>query len=110
MARQEILNVQLRERPQRAGLNLAAIAEKTSGFSGADLTGLIETATDFAIEESLARDEGVAPITQDHFVEALGEHKATTIEWLTTARNYAKYSNEGGLYDDVVSFLDEHTR
>ena len=32
----------------------------------------------------------------------------TTIEWLTTARNYARYSNEGGQYDEVLEFLRRH--
>ena len=34
--------------------------------------------------------------------------RATTLEWLTTARNYARYSNEGGQYDEVLAFLDKH--
>lgn len=110
IAREAILKVQIRERPQASGINLEAIAARTSGFSGADLSGLVEAATDIAIEESLDRETGVSPITQAHLVEALGEQKATTIEWLTTARNYAKYSNEGGLYDEVVEFLDKHAR
>lgn len=109
-ARGEILKVQIKERPQAPDIALAPIAAKTSGYSGADLAGLIETATDLAIEDSLMQDTGVAPITQAHLTEALSEHKATTVEWLTTARNYAKYSNEGGLYDDVVEFLQKHTR
>ena len=31
--------------------------------------------------------------------------KPTTREWLSTARNYALYSNQGGIYDDVVKYL-----
>jgi hypothetical protein len=26
-------------------------------------------------------------------------------EWLATARNYARYSNEGGQYDELTEFL-----
>ena len=33
--------------------------------------------------------------------------KPTTREWFATARNYALYSNQGGIYDDVRRFLEE---
>ena len=48
------------------------------------------------------------PITQQHLRAALKDARPTTLEWLTTARNYARYSNEGGQYDDVLEFLAEH--
>jgi SpoVK/Ycf46/Vps4 family AAA+-type ATPase len=110
VARAEILKTHLRERPKRADLNFEAIAAKTSGFSGADLAGLVEAATDFAIDDSLDMADEIAPITQAHLSDALAEQKPTTTEWLTTARNYAKYANEGGLYDDVMAFLDKHAK
>jgi hypothetical protein len=31
--------------------------------------------------------------------------KPTTREWFATARNYALYSNQGGIYDDILSYL-----
>jgi transitional endoplasmic reticulum ATPase len=109
-ARLEILKSHLKERPQVQGLDLRPVAARTSGYSGADLAGLIEEATDRAIDASLANDETIAPISQSHLNEALRASRSTTIEWLTTARNYAKYSNEGGLYDGVVEFLKKHAK
>ena len=41
---------------------------------------------------------------------ALDEVKPTTLEWLTTARNYARYANEAGHYDEVLDFLKKHGR
>jgi transitional endoplasmic reticulum ATPase len=35
----------------------------------------------------------------------LGSLKPTTREWFATARNYALYSNQGGIYDDILHFL-----
>jgi AAA+ superfamily predicted ATPase len=107
-ARQSILEMALKDRPQE-GINLEPIAQATSGFSGADLVGIIEAACDYAIEESL-EDEKVVPIKQKHLNEAVKDKKPTTLEWLSQARNYAKYSNEGGLYDDVTAFLDKHSK
>ena len=36
---------------------------------------------------------------------ALKQAKPTTLEWLSTARNYARYANEAGQYDEVLEFL-----
>jgi hypothetical protein len=44
-------------------------------------------------------------VARRHLIEAAREVRPTTLEWLTTARNYAKYSNAGGQYDDVAAFL-----
>ena len=108
-ARKAILDIELKDRPQAPGIDTAAIAERTSGYSGADLANVVETAVDLAIEESIDHDR-VSPITAKHLTAALKEVKPTTLEWLSQARNYAKFANEGGLYDDVVDFLDKFTR
>ena len=105
-ARLSILTMAMKDRPQDH-VNLEPVAMATSGFSGADLVGLVDEACDFAIEESLDSGE-VAPIRQKHLTEATKARKPTTLEWLSQARNYAKYSNEGGLYDDVTAFLEKH--
>jgi ATP-dependent 26S proteasome regulatory subunit len=106
-ARAEILEMQLAGRPVEPGLDLAGIAAATSGYSGADLENLVNTAVDLAIEESLAGGTE-HPVGRSHLAEAQREVRPTTLEWLTTARNYAKYSNAGGQYDDVVAFLKAH--
>ncbi|MGF7151003.1 AAA+ superfamily predicted ATPase [Sphingomonas zeicaulis] len=107
VARAEILKLQLEGRPLAGDVDVAAIAAKTTGFSGADIENLVNTAVDLAIEEALASG-AESPVGQRHLAEALGEVKPTTLEWLTTARNYAKYSNAGGQYDDVAAFIKAH--
>jgi transitional endoplasmic reticulum ATPase len=105
-ARESILARLLDARPT-SGTNPAEIARATPGFSGADLEAVVELASDAAIEESLER--GVeSPITQEHLVRGLKEARPTTGEWLTTARNYARYANEAGQYDEVLAFLKQH--
>ena len=105
-ARAAILRLCLDGRPA-TGVDCDALAARTGGFSGADLENLVDTAADRAIAASLARNEEV-PITQADLVAALAEVKPTTTEWLTTARNYARYANEGGQYDEVLAFLARH--
>jgi len=106
-ARAAILQILLAGRPTAGDIDAAALAARTSGFSGADLENLVDTAADRAIAASLERNAEV-PIDHGHLTAALGEIKPTTVEWLTTARNYARYSNEGGQYDEVLEFLRRH--
>jgi len=108
-ARQGILQHHMQERPAENNINYPALAAKCKGFSGADLFNLVEMAADEAIDESLAADtEQEVLISQKHFNEALHESSSTTIEWLTTARNYARYANDGGRYNDVLKFIQKY--
>ena len=108
-AREAILHIHLSDRPVADDLDPVALSKRTSGFSGADLEHLVETAVDVAIEASLATGKET-PICQAHLLEALEDVKPTTLEWLTTARNYARYANESGQYDEVLQFLERHGR
>ena len=106
-ARHAILEHHIDGRPSSTDIDFSSIASKASGYSGADLFNLVEMASDEAIDESIELGKDVE-ISFRHFKEALPQSKPTTIEWLTTARNYARYANDGGRYDDVLSFLKKH--
>jgi len=106
-ARAAILAKALVGVPHMPGLDTAVIAEATPGYSGADLAELVATASDIAIDESLAKNS-VEPISLAHLRQALSETRATTLEWLTTARNYAEYANRDGAWDELAEFLRKH--
>jgi transitional endoplasmic reticulum ATPase len=108
-ARLYILQRLLEGQPTAPGLDMEPYAAASAGFSGADLVNLVETAIDLAIDESLA-DDAPAPLSRRHFEAARAEVKPTIAEWLATARNYAKYANEGGQYDEVLAFLGKNAR
>jgi SpoVK/Ycf46/Vps4 family AAA+-type ATPase len=102
-ARAAILRLLCTGKPQK-DLDFDALANKTDRFSGADLKGLV----DLAIEGKLrdAAKTGIpAPLTTRDLLAAAGRVKPTTAEWFATARNYALYSNQGGVYDDVLKYL-----
>lgn len=106
-AREDILKLLLKDRPQEGELDLGFVVKHTQGFSGADLGNVVDTASDAAIERSLTRG-AESPITAADLKQALQEVKPTALEWLTTARNYARYANEAGQYDEVLAFLQKH--
>jgi SpoVK/Ycf46/Vps4 family AAA+-type ATPase len=108
-ARRSILDIHLAGRPLAPDVDPAALAGRTSGFSGADLRGLVDEAADAAIEDSIAAGSE-QPIAARHFDAALRAIRPTTLEWLSTARNHARYANEGGQYDEVLEFLKRNAR
>ncbi len=103
-ARAEILAIHSKNKPLDK-IDFSKLAKKTNGYSGADLNGLIEDACDRALERSL-ETENIEPLAMNDFLQSLKEIKASTKEWLSTAKNYATYANEGGLYDEVIEYLE----
>jgi transitional endoplasmic reticulum ATPase len=108
-ARLAILKVMTDGRPGAERLDLAVIAQRAPAFSAADLGQVVDIACDLAIEASLERN-AIVNLTTELMLEAVARTRPTTLEWLTEARNYAKFANEGGLYDDVVRFLQKSGR
>ena len=99
----------LEGRPTAPDIEVEAIVRKTSGYSGADLINIVDTAIDEVIETSLETGQEL-PLSQAELLEAARQIKATTQEWLTTARNYVRYANDGGRYDEVIEFIEQHTK
>jgi AAA+ superfamily predicted ATPase len=105
-AREAILRYHLRGRPA-AGLDVRAVAARTAGFSGADLAHLCESAAEIAMEAS-AQSGVTRPITAADVQQALKDVRPTTRPWFETARNYALFANEGGIYDDLLAYMRTH--
>jgi len=102
-ARIGVLQFHLRDRLVEK-LDLQAIAKQTEGFSGADLAHLCESAAELALAESV-RMNTVRPISMTDFTAALKSIRPSARAWFDTARNFALFANEGGLYDDLVDYL-----
>lgn len=102
-ARASILRLKLANKPV-ASIDFEAIAKKLEHYSGAD----IEAVIDLAIEEKLdaAFTSGIPePLSTKDLLQAAKKHKASTQEWFSKAKNFALFANEGGLYDDILSYM-----
>jgi transitional endoplasmic reticulum ATPase len=85
-------------------IDYEAVAKKTPDFSGADLKAVVDVAVEKKLRDAMK--EGVPkPLTTKDLVAAAGTLRPTTREWFATARNYALYSNQGGIYDDILKYL-----
>ena len=103
-ARERILSMRLAKRPTAATLDLKGLAQRTDGFSGADLAGLVDAATELAFERTVEAGRE-HPVDDGLLAQALKDARPSTQPWLETARNYALYANEGGSYDDLLAYL-----
>ncbi len=102
-ARAAILRIMVESKPT-GKIDLDRLARQTDGFSGADLRGIVDMAVEGKLRQAL--QSGVAqPIETGDLQRALRTVRPTTKEWLSTARNYAIYSNQSGIYDDVLEYL-----
>jgi transitional endoplasmic reticulum ATPase len=102
-ARAAILRIVLAGKPTE-GIDCEHIARKTEGYSGADLKNLVDVAIEGKLRKALER--GIPePLRTPDLLSAAKGLKPSTHEWFSTARNYALFSNQGGLYDDVLEHL-----
>lgn len=102
-AREAIIRHHLQGRPADR-VDVGQIAARTEQFSGADLAHLCESATELALEDSIARGTP-RPIASADFQRALRDVRPSTRSWFEAARNYAVFANESGLYDDLLAYL-----
>jgi SpoVK/Ycf46/Vps4 family AAA+-type ATPase len=102
-AREAIVRHHLKGRPTDR-IDASQIAARTEQFSGADLAHLCESATELALEDSIARGTP-RPISGADFQRALRDVRPSTRSWFEAARNYAVFANESGFYDDLLAYL-----
>jgi SpoVK/Ycf46/Vps4 family AAA+-type ATPase len=102
-ARREILQIHCKGKPIES-IDFEQLAAKTDGFSGADLKAVVDQAVENKLREAM-KSGGLKPLSTKDLLSAAKSLKPTTREWFSTARNYALYSNQGGVYDDVLKYL-----
>ncbi|GJO07407.1 ATPase AAA [Mycobacterium marinum] len=102
-ARAGIVRVHLRDRPV-VGIDPRAIANRTEGFSGADLAHICDSATQIAMAESMRAGQ-VRPVTMADIDEAAAQIRPSTGPWFETARNVVEFANNDGTYDDLAKYL-----
>lgn len=102
-ARIAIVKYHLRDRPLE-GINLKSIAKRTEGRSGADLAHICNTATQFAMADSI-RTGQVRPVRMADIDTAIAQVGASAGGWFDTARNVVEFSNSDGTYDELAKYL-----
>jgi AAA+ superfamily predicted ATPase len=102
-ARVRILEIHCHGKPT-LDLDCEAVARKTDGYSGADLRAVVDHAVEARLTDAM-KTGIVEPLRTRDLLAAAKEVRPTIKDWLSTARNYVLYANQGGLYDDVRAYL-----
>ena len=102
-ARESILRILCRQKPV-SELDYAKVSGLTEQYSGADLKAVVDMAVEQKLREAIK--EGLPkPLGTKDLAAAVKMVKPSTKEWFSSARNYALYSNQGGIYDDIIRYL-----
>ncbi|HEY6803216.1 MAG TPA: ATP-binding protein [Pyrinomonadaceae bacterium] len=102
-AREAVFRYHLRERPI-GSIDFGWLASQTEGFSGADIAHVCESAAELAIHDSI-KSGNVRSIEFNDLRQALKRVSPSTNAWFDTAKNFAVFANEGGVYDDLLDYL-----
>lgn len=102
-ARREILEIHLKGKPLD-NIDYDKLAARSDGFSGADLQGAVKQTVEAKLQEAIKTGKP-SPIRTKDLLSVIKQTRPSTKEWFATAKNHALYSNEGGLYDDILAFL-----
>ena len=103
VARIEILKLHCANKPVE-NIEWEKIASRMKRFSGADVAATCDAAAEIGLRESLKTGK-LRKLNTNDFLNALKTLRPTTEEWLATAKNYATYANQTGLYDAVSQYL-----
>ncbi|WP_371772971.1 26S protease regulatory subunit [Streptomyces sp. NBC_01438] len=107
-AREAILRYHLRDRPIE-NVGLSKLVKITEGLSGADLAHVCEAAAERALLDSV-RTGTVRMIGMKDLLAAANEVVPSAEPWFASARNVAMFANEGGMYDDLVTYLKKRRK
>jgi SpoVK/Ycf46/Vps4 family AAA+-type ATPase len=107
-AREAIFRSHLSTRPIEA-IDLAALANSTEGFSGADIAYVCEVAAERALTDSansgVVRLIGMADVTA-----AVRDVQPSTKAWLSSARNVVLFGDDDGTYAELKAYLKKVKR
>lgn len=90
-------------------IDTVRLASRTEFFSGADIEHLCESAAERVLGEILESGQE-RPIRMSDFEALLETARPSTLEWLRKAKNYVKYANQTGAYNDVEDYLRTYGR
>lgn len=107
-ARSSIFQIKLAGKPIST-IDYDMLAKETELYSGADIENVVELAVENVLGEIMTTGVERA-ITMRDLTDAIVETKPSTLEWFRTIKNYIKYANESGAYDDVQAYLKRYKK
>ncbi|NUU05845.1 ATP-binding protein [Leifsonia sp. C5G2] len=103
IARAAIFRAHLATRPVE-GIDLDQLAQRTDGFSGADVAHVCATAVEAALMDSIRGGEPRL-VGMRELLAAIDDVQPSVGPWLQTARNVVEFANTAGEYDELADYL-----
>lgn len=102
-SRAEIFKLALAGKPLE-DIDYSKLAKLTEGYSGADINACIDVAIEAKLQEAIKK--GVpSPLRTKDLASSIKRVNPSTKEWFQTAKNYAMYANDSGVYDEILTYL-----
>jgi SpoVK/Ycf46/Vps4 family AAA+-type ATPase len=102
-SRSSILRLKLQQKPV-AEIDIPQLSKRMEHYSGADIDAVIDIAIEQKLEASF--EDGIPkPLDTNDLLQAVKKHKPSTQEWFSTAKNFALFANDSGLYDDILTYM-----
>lgn len=103
-ARAQIISLLARDKPI-SNLDVDRLVEATRDFSGADLKGVFDRASEMALSEAIHAGRPV-PITMELLLRVASSLAPSTAEWFEGVRTRVQYNSEDALFNEVRKFLN----
>ncbi len=102
-SRTEIFKIALNGKPIEE-IDYKKLAKLSEGYSGADINACIDVAVEAKLQDAIKKGKP-SPLRTKDLASAIKTVKPSTKEWFQTAKNYAVYANDSGIYDEILTYL-----
>lgn len=99
----DILKLKLKDKPIEQ-IDYKAVIKHTKDYSGADIDAIVDIAIEEKLEKAIETGIPEKMSTKD-LINATKKHKPSTLDWFTTAKNYALFANQSGLYNEILKYI-----
>lgn len=103
-ARSQIITLLAKDKPI-SNLNVDALCQATTDFSGADLKWVFDRAAELALSAAIHSGHPV-PITMDLLLEVARGHAPSTNSWFEGVRDQAKHATPDSFFSEMRKFLN----
>jgi SpoVK/Ycf46/Vps4 family AAA+-type ATPase len=107
-ARADILRMHLDGLPVDPKVDVARLASRTEGFSGADLAHVCRTAAQSALVDAARTGASDRTITTADLESAITGITPSTGRWFASARNVVLFADQAGEYAPLAEYMKAH--
>jgi SpoVK/Ycf46/Vps4 family AAA+-type ATPase len=108
-ARKATLERHVKTRVLPVDADMYSLAARTEGCTTDDLIRLCSMAAEHALRDCVDRN-ALGPITQSHFVTALGGMARSAYAWFDVAYNAAEFTDDSDEYDPLFDYIRRNVR